>query len=361
VLVDRWNRRLIMICADAAVALTTLGLVVLFATGEVQVWHIYLAAIIRSIGGAFHYPAMAASTTLMVPKEQLTRISGLNQTLQGLMGILAPPLGAMLVSIFPTQAVLMIDVITAMIAITPLLFFSIPHPSAACNRQPRGPAFGRMPGGPGLRTSWPGLMAIALMAMMINFLLTPTGALMPLLITEHFQRGALAFGLTDTVWGVGMILGGVILSAWGGFKRKIATSMMGITGIGIGVLLVGLAPADLFPLALAGMFLAGLMVVFANGPLHALFQTVVPAEMQGRVLSLVGSAAMAMSPISLLIAGPVSDKIGIQTWYLVSGVLCIIMALAGFLIPAVMNIENNHRNSASEEAQPVGGLPSTLD
>jgi DHA3 family macrolide efflux protein-like MFS transporter len=365
VLVDRWNRRLIMIFADAAVALATLALVVLFATGEIQVWQIYVAAIIRSIGGAFHYPAMAASTTLMVPKEQLARISGLNQTLQGLMGIVAPPLGAMLVSVFPTQAVLMIDVVTAMIAITPLLFFSIPQPqrrTAEAGSPAAAPSFWQ-DAREGLRfmTSWPGLMAVALMAMMINFLLTPTGALMPLLITEHFQRGALAFGLTDTVWGVGMILGGVVLTAWGGFKRKIATSMMGITGIGVGVFVVGLAPANLFPLAMAGMFLAGLMVVFANGPLHALFQTVVPPEIQGRVLSLVGSAAMAMSPISLLIAGPVSDKFGIQTWYLVSGFLCIIMALAGFLIPAVMNIETNRREPASEETQPVGGLPSTLD
>jgi DHA3 family macrolide efflux protein-like MFS transporter len=324
VLVDRWNRRLIMIFADATVALTTLALAALFALGEVQVWHIYLAAIIRSIGGAFHYPAMSASTTLMVPKEHLARIGGMNQTLQGLMGIVAPPVGAMLVSIFPTQAVLMVDVVTALIGITPLLFFSIPQPerrTAATGQASTGPSFWQdAREGLAFITSWPGLMAIALMATMINFLLTPTGALLPLLVTEHFEQGPLALGLTETLWGVGMILGGLTLSAWGGFQRKIATTMMGITGIGIGVLLVGLAPANLFAMALAGMFVTGLMVVFANGPLHAIFQVVVPPEMQGRVLSLIGSAAMAMSPISLLIAGPVSDKIGIQTWYLVAAV-----------------------------------------
>ena len=365
VLVDRWNRRLIMIFADAAIALTTLVLAVLFALGEVQIWQIYLAMAIRSVGAAFHYPAMSASTTLMVPNEHLARIGGLNQTLQGLMGIVAPPAGALLVSVFPTQAVLMVDVVTALIGITPLLFFSIPQPqrhTAEAGSPAAAPSFWQdAREGLSFMTSWPGLMAVALMAMMINFLLTPTSSLMPLLITEHFERGALAFGLTDTFWGVGMILGGVVLSVWGGFKRKIATSMMGITGIGVGVLLVGLAPANLFPLALAGMFLAGIMVVFANGPLHALLQTVVPAEIQGRVLSLIGSAAMAMSPISLLIAGPVSDKIGIQTWYLVSGVLCIITALAGFLLPAVMNIESNHRKTAPADSQPVAGVPVTLD
>src|SRR5215216_6313487 len=90
-LVDRWNRRLIMIFADATIALFSLLLAYLFATGVVQIWHIYAVMAVRSLGGAFHFPAMAASTPLMVPKEQLTRINGLNQALQGVNGLVAPP------------------------------------------------------------------------------------------------------------------------------------------------------------------------------------------------------------------------------------------------------------------------------
>jgi DHA3 family macrolide efflux protein-like MFS transporter len=365
VMVDRWNRRLIMIAADAGIALTTLVLAWLFFNGTVQIWQIYLAMAIRSVGAAFHYPAMTASTTLMVPKQHLARVGGLNQTLQGLMGILAPPLGALLVTVFPTQVVLMVDVVTAMIGIVPLLFLSIPQPV----RHDLETAAGQVAtsfwkdarDGLSFITAWRGLMLVALMATLINFLLTPAGALMPLLVTQHFGLGALAFGLTDTFWGVGMITGGIVLGAWGGFKRKIATTLMGIVGIGAGILLIGFVPAGLFALALAGMLLVGIMVVFANGPLQAIFQTVVPPEMQGRVTSLVGSFAMAMSPLSLLIAGPIADKVGIQTWYVISGVLCILMALAAFLIPAVMDIENNHRKAATESLPQAAGQPVTLD
>jgi DHA3 family macrolide efflux protein-like MFS transporter len=180
---------------------------------------------------------------------------------------------------------------------------------------------------------------------------------MPLLVTQHFGQGALALGLTQTLEGVGMIVAGLVLGAWGGFKRKIATSLMGITGVGTGVLLIGLAPANMFGLALAAMFIVGTMIVFANGPLQALFQTVVPAEKQGRVLSLVSSVATAMSPLGLLVAGPLSDRIGIQTWYLVSGVVCVVIAAAGFFIPAVMDIENNHRSAKTEKETEPAGLP----
>ncbi|MCI0521317.1 MAG: MFS transporter, partial [Chloroflexi bacterium] len=124
-LVDRWNRRRIMIVADSGIALATVALMILFALERAEVWMIFVLAFVRSLGGAFHHPAMTASTSLMVPKEQLTRVAGLNQTLQGVIGIFAPPLGALLISLFPTQAILAIDIGTALLAIVPLLFILI--------------------------------------------------------------------------------------------------------------------------------------------------------------------------------------------------------------------------------------------
>src|SRR5512138_443967 len=126
-LVDRWNRRTIMIIADSTIAAFSLLLAYLFATGVVQIWHIYAIMAVRSIGGAFHFPAMSASTPLMVPKEQLTRINGLNQALQGVNSLFAPPLGALLLNVLPTHGILLIDVGTALLAILPLLFSSIPQ------------------------------------------------------------------------------------------------------------------------------------------------------------------------------------------------------------------------------------------
>ena len=349
-LVDRWNRRLIMIIADGSIALFTLFLAWLFATGRVQIWHVYLIMALRALGSAFHFPAMSASTPLLVPEEQLTRISGLNQTLQGLMALVAPPVGALLISVFPTQNVLLIDIGTAMLAISPLLFLSIPQPARKITavQEQKPSLFQDVREGIGYVWSWPGLVAILAMAVLINFLLTPLGSLMPLLVTKHFGKGALEFGLTDSAWGAGVIVGGLLIGIWGGFKRKIVTSLIGITGLGAGVIVVAFAPSNGFLLALAAMAVIGIMNSMANGPLGALMQSVVRHDMQGRVNSLVNSAASAMAPLGLLIAGPVSDWIGIRSWYWIAGIASLLIGLIGFFIPAVMNVENNHESQTSE-------------
>lgn len=354
--VDRNNRRVVMIVSDSITALATLLLAGLFALGWVQPWHVFVLMAIRSACGSFQWPAMSASTALMVPKEQLTRVGGLNQMLQGLMGLVAPPVGALLISVLPTQGVLMIDVGTALLAILPLLFIPIPQPvrqgaDAAQAGQPES-LWADMRTGLRFMLSWPGLLGIGIIATLINFLLTPMSALMPLLITRHFGLGALELGFTDTAWGAGIVAGGLILGAWGGFKRRIITSMAGIIGLGAGVVVVGLAPASMFWVALAGMALVGVMNSFANGPLHAILQAVVPPDMQGRVMSLINTVAMGISPLSLIIAGPLADAIDIRFWYLLGGGLTLLMGLASFFVPAIMNVESNHQHAAAPEITP---------
>jgi DHA3 family macrolide efflux protein-like MFS transporter len=307
---------------------------------------------------------MQASTSLMVPKEQLARVAGMQQTLQGLVSIVAPPAGAALLGLLTTQGVLMIDVLTALMAILPLAFIAIPQPERAQTESGEHTTsyWQDLREGFAYVARWPGLLAILGMAMFINFLLTPTGSLMPLLVTRHFGLGALEFGLTDSLWGLGMIGGGFLLSIWGGFKRRIATSLLGVAGIGLGVVTVGLAPANMFWLALVGMVFLGITNPIANGPLHAVIQATVKPEMQGRVMSLIGSAATAMTPLSLAVAGPVSDFVGIRTWYIFGGVACLLMGLGAFFVPAIMNIENNHGGSASEATIPSGvAITSTID
>jgi DHA3 family macrolide efflux protein-like MFS transporter len=360
-LVDRWNRRVVMIVADGAIALATLVLAGLFWAGLAQVWHIYVILLIRSLGGAFHWPAMSASTSLMVPKEQLARVAGMQQTLHGLVSMVAPPTGAVLIGLITTQGVLAIDVVTALIAIIPLIFIAIPQPVRQRNENEtqKTSYWQDVKEGFTYVAAWPGLLAILVMAVLINFLLTPAGSLMPLLVTKHFGLGALELGFTDTLWGVGMIAGGALLGIWGGFKRRITTSMLGIIGLGIGVLMTGLAPANMFWLALAGMAVMGFMNPITNGPLHAIIQATVKPEMQGRVMSLIGSAATAMTPLSLAVAGPVSDAIGIQTWYIFGGVVCLLMGAGAFLVPAIMNVESNH--SSTEAPETLQTVPSAAD
>lgn len=344
-LVDRWNRRLIMIIADTGIAIATGVLILLFAAGNIQVWQVYVILLVRSLGGAFHGPAMTASTSLMVPKQHLARLAGLNQTLQGLLSVFAPPLGALLIGLLPMQGVLAIDIGTAALAVFPLLVLSIPNPPrqmAQANGTAKKTTYWHdLREGFTYVVKWPGLLGLILLAMMLNFLLIPSSSLTPLVITKVFGKGVAELGWTETIFGVGVIVGGLVLSAWGGFKRKIVTSLTGVVGIGAGVVLIGAAPSNLFFLILVANFVIGVTQVFANGPLMAIFQTAIEPDMQGRVFSLINAGATAMMPISLLVAGPISDWLGVRVWYLIGGGLCILVTLVAFSIPAIMNIEHN--------------------
>jgi DHA3 family macrolide efflux protein-like MFS transporter len=359
-LVDRWNRRLMMIVADGGIALATLALSALFLFGKVEIWHIYLVLLLRSLGGAFHWPAMQASTSLMVPKEMLSRVAGMQQTLMGLVNIIAPPTGAVLIGFLPTQGVLMIDVTTALLAILSLVFISIPQPvrQKAENGEHASSYWQDVREGFVYIAKWPGLMAILFMAVLINFLLTPAASLMPLLVTKYFGLGALEFGLTDSLFGIGMIAGGILLSVWGGFKRRVLTSMLGVIGLGLGGMTIGFAPASMFWMVLAGMACMGFMNPITNGPLFAIIQTSVKPEMQGRVMSLIGSASSAMTPLSLAVAGPVSDLVGIRAWYIFGGVACLLMGIAALFVPAIMQVESHHTDQiAGAQGDPDTGAP----
>lgn len=347
-LVDRWNRRRVMLAADAFVALVSAGLAYLFWSGSMEVWHLYAALLARSVGQAFHWPAMQASTSLMVPREHLSRVAGLNQSMRGGLNIVAPPLGALLLGLLPLHGVMAIDVATAGLAILPLLFVAVPQPQRADGGQE-----GQMPTvwadvRAGLRyvRGWPGLMAILGIAMIINFVVNPSFSLMPLLVTDHFEGGALQLGWLESAWGVGMVLGGLILSVWGGFRRRIYTSLLGMVVAGLGIMGVGLVPSSGFFWAVTALFVAGAMNPLINGPVFAILQATVAPEMQGRIFTLVTSAASAMMPISLAVAGPLADAVGVRPWYIVSGIVFSLVGVVSFFVPAITHIEENSHDCA---------------
>lgn len=350
-MVDRGNRRLIMIASDSIIAVSTLLLAYLFWSGRVEIWHIYLAMTIRSAGGAFHYPAMSSSTSLMVPEKHLARVAGANQTLQGLISIVAPPAGALLVEVLPTQGILMVDVVTALMGIIPLLFFSIPQPTrkAALASAAQTSFLQDLSAGFKYMASWPGLLMLGLLATLLNFLFAPLTALLPILVTQYFKLGALELGSLDSFFGIGMIAGGITLGIWGGFKKRIVTSLTGIILTSFSILAIAAAPPNAFWMVVAAMAFMGFMMPLVNGPIHALFQSVVEPDMQGRVMSLVSSVAQAMMPVGFLIAGPVTDATSQQSWFWVAGVLNLLIGLSGFCIPAVMQIEEHHKPSQKSE------------
>ncbi len=341
-LVDRWNRRLTMIMADGITAVATIGLAVIFALGHVQIWQVYALLFVRSVCGGFQWPAMQASTTLMVPKEHYARIQGINQTLQGGMSIASAPLGALLLAWLPMEGILAIDVFTAMLAIAPLFFFQVPQP-ARLDVSPEAqaqPTFWQdFKAGFRYVWGWKGLMLIGVMATVINFLLTPAFSLMPILVTSHFHGQAFQLATLESFSGIGFIAGGLILSAWGGFKRRILTTLTGLLAMGLGCLVMGLLPPTAFVYAVGTMMFLGIMSPIVNGPLLAAVQAAVAPELQGRVFMLINTMAGAMSPLGLIIAGPIADRLGVQTWFIIGGIVTFSMGIAGLFIPAIMNFE----------------------
>lgn len=363
-LVDRWSRRLVMILADVSIALATFGLVILFWSGFIQIWHVYLLLFLRAIGGVFHWAAMQASTSLMVPKDHLSRIQGLNQMLSGAMNIGSAPLGALMLGAMPMQGILGVDIVTAALAILPLLFIPIPQPERIT---PPGVVEGdgdnslRQDLKEGLRYvwSWPGLMMVMVMATMINFLLTPASALQPILVTKHFGGQALELAWMESAWGIGVVAGGLTLGAWGGFRRRVITSLLGLLVLGAGMAVIGLIPPSGYWLAVGVIFLVGFTNPIINGPLLAVVQAVVAPEMQGRVFTLMMSVASAMTPIGLLVAGPVADYLGVQSWYVVGGIITALLGLGAFFVPAIMRIENGRDAEAEAvETEPGEETPS---
>ncbi len=349
--VDRWNRRIVIIVADGVIALASLWLAYLFWTDAMQVWHVYVIMLVRSVGGSFHWPAMQASSSLMIPKEHLSRVAGLNQTMNGALNIVGPPLGALLMEVLPLYGVMLVDVGTAMLAILPLLFVHVPQPRRDDMGAEKPTIWADMREGLRYIRDWPGLMVLIGAAMIFKIALTPAFSLLPLLVSKHFNGGAAQLSLLESVAGVGIVVGGIILSVWGGFRRKIYTTMMGMVVLSLGFVVLGLTPGGLFWIALASIFVVGLMIPLIDGPIMAILQGTVAPEIQGRVFTLMGSLLWMTSPFSLAIAGPVSDWLGLQVWYVAAGVLCGATGLACFFVPAIVNIEQNHNGHAIAERE----------
>lgn len=351
-LVDRLNRRMVMIVSDGFVALVTLGLVVLFATGKIQIWHIYVALGLRSLGGIFQWPAMQASTSLMVPEKHLARIAGINQAIRGTLNIVSAPLGALLMSLLAFYQVVAVDVVTAIVAVTLLFFIKVPQPKRSDAGEmitPRrlvkdiGEGFGYM-------KLHKGLLYLTLLAAFLNFLLAPSGTLMPLLVTQHFGKGIWELSLLESIFGIGAVAGGLLLGAWGGFKNKMFTSLTGVIGIGLGVLIVGISPASIYVIGLVGFTICGFSGPIANGPLTAIMQTSVPPEMQGRVMGLTNSICMAMMPISMIVVVPVAELLGVTAWFWIGGLLTMLIGFAAMFNSDIMNLDKVKITHSAEAA-----------
>lgn len=341
-LVDRWNRKLVMIIADLVVALATVVLAMLFATGAIQIWHIVAILLTRSAAGVFQGPARIAATTLMVPKEHLSRLGGINQAVDGMITVFSPALGALLLELLPMQGVLAVDIITAAIAIALLIFFvRVPQPKNKQKADKVTPRSLMADVREGIRyiVNWPGLFLMIVMASLLNMFLAPGANLLPLHVTTFFGKGAQELAWLQAAMGIGGIVGGLLLGIWGGFRRRVWTVLMGILGIGAGMLIFGLIPANRYIISLIFMGMVGFMASISNGSFGPLLQTKVPPEVQGRVFMLLSSLTMAMMPIGLFLSAPIADHFGTQVSYIVGGSACLIIGLLGLMDKRVNTLD----------------------
>ncbi len=358
--VDRLNRKTVMIVSDSLVALTTLALMASFMLGSIQVWHIYLAMFLRSLFGTFQMPAMSASTTLMVPPEQYSRLGGVNQALYGVINIVSPPLGAALLAAFQINAVLMVDIVTAALAIGLLaLLVKVPQPKRLDANQAVTPKQVLLDVRFGLKYAftWKGLFALLLMAALANMVISPAFTLLPLHVKLHFGRGVEDVAIMESAFGIGVVIGGVLLGVWGGFKRKMATILMGWLGMSALSFAIGVLPAGGFMVAVFVMGLLGLTNAITNGPLGALMQAKVPPEMQGRVFTVMSSLSTGAMPLGMLMAGPLAEALGTSAWFVIAGMTLLITGIIAYVMKEVYTLDDQLPGGAVQPAVAEAGEP----
>jgi DHA3 family macrolide efflux protein-like MFS transporter len=200
-------------------------------------------------------------------------------------------------------------------------------------------------------------MAIIIVAMLVNLLIVPAFSLLPLVVTEHFGLGPYELGFINSAFGLGVIIGGLVLSAWGGFKNRLLTSLVALTISGTALLVVGIAPANMYLLAMAGVGMFGFLNPMVNGPLFAVMQAKVEPEIQGRVFTLLNAGAGLARPIGLIIAGPVADATNNQLWFIIAGVATLLTGLVTSFMPQILDMgldtDGAPGDSASEKSHPL--------
>jgi MFS family permease len=306
-LVDRWNRKLMMMLSDLAAISSTAVVLLLYSTGTLQIWHLYITGAFASIFGAFQFPAYSAAVTTMVSKKQYGRASGMLSTAQFASAIFAPILAAALIaSPLGIGGILTIDVLTFLVAIGALLLVHIPRPVVTEEGlKSRGSLWKESIYGFRYILSRPSLLGLQLVFFSINLVGVFGNTVSAPMILARTGYNAAVLGTVQSVMGMGGVAGSVVLSIWGGPKRKVHGVLTGM-GFGMaGMILMGLG-RDLYVWSLAA-FISLFFIPIINGSNQAIWQTKVPPDVQGRVFATRALIAQVSAPVAMLLAGPLAD------------------------------------------------------
>jgi MFS transporter, DHA3 family, macrolide efflux protein len=364
VMVDRYNRKLMMMISDLTAILATGGIFALYASGRLEFWHLYVAAVFNGIGNTFQWPAYSATISLMVPKGQLGRANGLMSLMEAGPGVVAPLLAGALLPLISLSGILAIDVVTFFLAVGALLFVAVPQPArSAEGEHARGSLLQEAAFGFRYIFARPSLLGLQLVFFSGNLFTGIAFTVFAPMILARTGQNSLIFGTVQSAGAIGAVAGGILMSAWGGFKRRSLGVVGGWMFLGIAGTLIGLKFG--LPAWLAGIVLVSMTGPLIDGSNQAIWQSKVAPDLQGRVFSARRLIAWFTNPIAPIIGGTFadyvlepamrSDSLLARSFGWLSGTgpgagmglliifCCLAIALvglAGFSIPAIRNAED---------------------
>lgn len=305
-LVDRWNRRWVMILSDSGAGLSTLAIWLLLLSGRLEVWHIYVATAINAAFTSFQWPAYSAATTMLVPKRHLGRSGGMVQIGEAISQLISPAVAGALFVTTGLKGIILIDFVTFAFAVFTLAIVRIPQPKETeVGKEARGSLLSEAIYGWKYIRVRPGLLGLLLFFAAINFNSGFLGVLLIPMLLDMAEPDTI--GIVFSVIGVGMLLGTILMSAWGGPKRRIIGVLFPAGMAGFFSIFLGLRPS--LPLITLSGFGFMVMLPIINGSSQALWQTKVAADLQGRVFAVRRMIAQSIQPISMLLAGPLADRV----------------------------------------------------
>lgn len=326
---DRYNRKKLIIISDLFTAIVTLVLAICFISGSKSFTLIFVAAALRSLGAGIQTPAVSAILPQIVPMEKLTKVNGINNALISATTLLSPAVGGIMLSTMGFSYTLLIDVFTAIIAV--VIFTFIKVKKHACSEEVDS-IFKELKKGLLYTKNHPLLSKLLFFYILFFFLVAPAAFLTPLMVARSFGPEVWRLTLNEMFWSGGAVLGGVVISFWGGFKNKLSTMALSTAAFGITIALMGVAKD--FWLYLVIILLSGIFMPIFSTAETVLIQENVEENMMGRVFSIVQIIITAAMPLGMLVFGPLGDMIPIE--YLLIGTgIC--MAL---LTPSILRVRH---------------------
>ncbi len=364
-LVDRYDRKLVMVISDLGAGVSTIGLLILFSFGELEIWHLYAANAFAGAFGAFQFPAYSAAVSTMIPKEHYGRANGMIALAGSASGILAPIIAGAMFGIIGVGGIMTFDIVTFVFAILMLFVVVIPQPKVSAEgRAARGNLWQESGYGFQYIFSRPSLFGLQAVFFFVNLTAMFSFSLTTPMILARSGSDASVLSISQSVGAVGGVLGGVLLSIWGGPKRKI----YGVLGGMVLINLVGTLPLGIGQSVVwwaAGGFMVGAVIPILNGSNQVIWQAKVPPDVQGRVFAVRRLIAQISAPIAMLSAGPLADRVfepamaeggalvstlgwlvgtgpgaGMGLMFVITAILGTFVGLAGYLFPAVRNVED---------------------